>query len=52
MKDLADALHKVIGRGREAYGLNTISGSDGRPTVVVMDYKGRGDVDAPVRIAG
>jgi hypothetical protein len=51
VKDLADALHKVIGLEREAHGLNTISGSDGRPVVIIRDYTGRGDPDAPPRPA-
>jgi hypothetical protein len=49
LKDLADALHKVIGMEREAFGLDTATGMDSRPLVVIKDFTGRGDADAPVR---
>jgi hypothetical protein len=42
LKDLADALRTLIGAEREAFGLNTEAGSDGRPLVIVKDYTGRG----------
>jgi len=51
MKDLADTLHKVIGMEREAFGLNTESGTGDRFTVVIRDYTGRGSAEAPVRVA-
>jgi hypothetical protein len=34
---------------REAFGLDTAAGTDGRPMVIIKGYCGRGDVDAPVR---
>lgn len=46
-KDLADALHKLIGAEREAFGLDTIAGTDGRPMVIIRDFTGRGDPDSP-----
>lgn len=49
MKDLADTLHKVIGMEREAFGLDTAAGTEGRPLVIIRDYTGRGDADAPLR---
>ena len=49
MKDLADTLHRVIGMEREAFGLNSEAGADGRPLVIVRDYTGRGDPDSPLR---
>ena len=48
-KDLADALHKAVGMEREAFGLDTAAGTDGRPMVIIRDFTGRGDPDAPVR---
>lgn len=45
-KDLADALHKCIGMEREAFGLNTDGGTDGKPLVIIKDYCGRGDPDS------
>ena len=50
-KDLAEALHKCIGMEREAFGLDTATGTDGLPLVIIKDYTGRGDPDAPVRPA-
>jgi hypothetical protein len=47
MKDLADTLHRVISVEREECGLNAEAGTDGRPLVVVRDFTGRGDPDAP-----
>lgn len=47
-KDLADALHRAIGMEREAFGLDTAAGTDGRPMVIIRDYTGRGDADSPV----
>lgn len=47
MRDLADAMHKLIGMEREAHGLDTAAGTDGRPLVIVRDFTGRGDRDAP-----
>jgi hypothetical protein len=49
LKDLADALHKVIGMEREAFGLDTAASTEGRPMVVIRDFTGRGDPDAPVK---
>ena len=49
MKDLADTLHKVIGMEREAFGLDTAAGTEGRPMVIIRDYTGRGDPDSPMR---
>jgi len=49
LKDLADTLHKVIGMEREAFGLNSEAGTDGRPMVIIRDYTGRGDPDSPLR---
>lgn len=46
-KNLADALFRCIGLEREAYGLDTAAGSDGRPTVIIKDYTGRGSPEAP-----
>lgn len=46
-KNLAEALFKCIGLEREAYGLDTAGGSDGRPTVIIKDYTGRGSPEAP-----
>jgi hypothetical protein len=48
-RDLMDGLRIVIGLEREAFGLDTASGSDGRMMVIVRDFTGRGDVDAPKR---
>lgn len=48
-KDLADALHRAIGMEREAFGLDTAAGTDGRPMVIIKDYTGRGDADSPAR---
>lgn len=50
MKDLAEVLTRLIGAEREAFGLDTASGTDGRPMVIIRDYTGRGDPDAPRRI--
>lgn len=47
LKDLADALHRLIGLEREAFGLDTAHGSDGRPMVTIRDFTGRGDPDSP-----
>jgi hypothetical protein len=49
MRDLADVLHRVIGVEREACGLDTAAGTDGRPMVIIRDFTGRGDPDAPMR---
>jgi hypothetical protein len=49
MRDLADTLHRVIGVEREACGLNAAASTDGRPLVLVRDFTGRGDPDAPMR---
>jgi hypothetical protein len=46
-KNLADALFRCIGLEREAYGLDTAGGADGRPTVIIKDYTGRGSPEAP-----
>lgn len=51
LKDLADTLHKCIGMEREAFGLDTIASTDGRPMVIIRDYTGRGSPEAPRRIA-
>ena len=48
MKDLADTLHKLIGAEREAFGLNTQAGTDGRPLVIIKDFTGRGSPESPV----
>lgn len=50
MKDLAETLHKVIGMEREAFGLDTAGGTDGRPMVIIKDFTGRGDMDSPMRV--
>lgn len=50
MKDLADTLHKVIGMEREAFGLDTSAGTDGRPMVIIKDFTGRGDRDSPMLV--
>jgi hypothetical protein len=47
VKALAEALRIVIGLEREAHGLDTASGSDGRPLVIIKDFTGRGDPDSP-----
>ena len=52
LKDLVDSLHKCIGIEREAVGLDTAAGTDGRPMVIIRDFTGRGDPDAPVRPEG
>ena len=39
---------RVIGMEREAFGLDTVAGTDGRPTVIIKDYTGRGSPEAPV----
>lgn len=49
VKDLADTLRILVGLEREAFGLDTTSGSDGKFLVLIKDYTGRGDPDAPVR---
>jgi hypothetical protein len=49
MKDLADTLRILIGLEREAFALDTASGSDGKYLVIIKDYTGKGDPDAPVR---
>jgi hypothetical protein len=45
--DLVDALHKVVGMGREAFGLDTVAGTDGRPVDIINDHAGRGSPEAP-----
>lgn len=50
MRDLADAMRMLIGMEREAFGLNTAAGTDGRPMVIIRDFTGRGDPDAPPRV--
>jgi hypothetical protein len=52
LKQISDAMHKFVGMQREAHGLDTASGTDGRPLVVIRDYTGRGDVDSPARGGG
>ena len=49
LQSVADALHKAVGMEREAFGLDTAAGTDGRPMVIIRDFTGRGDPDAPVR---
>ena len=49
VKDLADTLRILIGLEREAFGLDTASGSDGKLLVIIKDYTGKGDPDSPVR---
>jgi hypothetical protein len=51
MKDLADTLHKLIGAEREAFGLNSEAGTEGRPMVYIRDYTGRGSAEAPMKPA-
>jgi hypothetical protein len=46
-KDLAAALHRAVAMEREAFGLDTATGKDGRPIVIIRDFTGRGDPDAP-----
>ena len=41
-KNLVEAMNKVIGQEREAFGLNTEDGTGGdRWTVLIKDYTGR-----------
>lgn len=47
LRDLADALARLIGLERQAYGLNRDT-SDDRPMVFIKDYTGRGDPDSPL----
>lgn len=50
VKNLVDALHKLIGAEREAWGLNGRGVEVGdRYTVCIRDYTGRDDQDAPGR---
>ena len=49
MRDVAEALRTLIGLEREAFALDTASGSDGNLLVIIKDYTGRGDPDSPVR---
>ena len=50
VKNLVDALHKVIGAEREAWGLNSDAGVGDRYMVCIRDYTGRNDQDAPCRV--
>lgn len=47
---LLEALRSCIGMEREAFGLDTADGA-GRPMVIIKDFTGRGDPDAPARPA-
>ena len=49
LKNLVDALARVILVERQSYGLDTAAGTDGRPLVIIRDFTGEGDVDAPKR---
>lgn len=46
LKDLVDSFARVVGIEREALGMNTADGTDGRPMVWIKDYTGRGDPDS------
>jgi hypothetical protein len=47
VKNLVDALHKLIGAEREAWGLNCDAGIGDHYTVCIRDYTGRGSAEAP-----
>jgi hypothetical protein len=49
--NLAEALGRLIGLEREAYGLQTGDGS-GRAVVIIKDYTGKGAVEAPPLVQG
>lgn len=49
MKDLAEAVRILIGLEREAFGLDVAHASDGKMLVIIRDYTGRGDPDAPAK---
>lgn len=49
VKTLTEALGRLIGMEREAFGLDTVSGTDGRPLVIIKDFTGRNDPDSPLR---
>jgi hypothetical protein len=51
LKDLVEALARVIAIERTAFGLDTAAGTEGRPMVIVKDYTGRGSFESPVREA-
>lgn len=48
-KDLVELTAKIIGMEREAIGLNAQEGTGDRFTVVIRDFTGKGDPDAPKR---
>ena len=47
LKDLGEALAKIVGLERLTYGLNSSDTGDGLPVVHIRDYTGRGDPDSP-----
>ncbi len=47
VKSLAEAMHRLIGAEREAFGMDTKGGTDGIPMALIRDYTGRGDPDSP-----
>lgn len=49
LKDWAEIMHKVIGMEREAFDMNAEGGTGDRFTVVIRDFTGKGDPDAPKR---
>ena len=51
LRDVVDSFHKIIGLEREAFGLNTDSGTGGLITVIIRDYTGRGAPEAPMPMA-
>lgn len=48
-KTLVEAMHKLIGMEREAFGLDTAHGTDGRPMVLVKDLTGRSTASEEAR---
>lgn len=49
LKSLVESTARIVGMEREAFGLDTVAGTDGRPLVIIRDFTGRGDPDAPKR---
>jgi len=47
LKTLSETMRNIVGMEREAFGLDTSNGTDGRPTVIIRDFTGRGDPDSP-----
>lgn len=50
LKELLEAIRLCVGMEREAYGLDSIDGA-GRPMVLIKDFTGKNDPDAPPRPA-